>query len=231
MTRIVLVDDHPMLLEGLAAVLTADSRIEVVGTGGTAADAGELVELLSPDVVILDIGMPGDVLGTIHRIATNSPDSKVMVFTASADPSLAVRALDAGAKAFVLKGSPSEDLIAALDVVQGGKVYISQGFAQRLPSARPEGQESRPRRSMRLSSRELQVLDQLLKGGTNREIGEALNLREKTIKHYMTNLMNKLGAKTRLEVVVAAQALVNEGAMHLTPGTHSVRPQSSEDIG
>jgi DNA-binding NarL/FixJ family response regulator len=206
-TRLVLVDDHPTLLAGLAAILAADSRYEIVGTGGSAADALTLARDRSPDVMILDLSMPGEVFVTIDELTREIPTLKLVVFTAFANVELALKALDAGAHAFVLKGRPADDLFGAIEAVRRGELFVSPEFSQQLVA----GFRNRTRREataiVKLSAREQQLVDCLLEGQTNKEIARTLTLTEKTVKHYMTNLMTKLQVKNRLEVVLAAKSL------------------------
>ena len=205
--RLVLVDDHPTLLAGLAAIFAAESRYEIVGTGASASEALELARGTLPDVMILDLSMPGEVFAAIDQISREHPMLKLVVFTAFANVDLALKALDAGAHAFVLKGRPADDLFDAITAVRRGELFISPEFSQRLVA----GFRNRTRRettaTIKLSAREQQLVDCLLEGQTNKEIARTLALTEKTVKHYMTNLMTKLQVKNRLEVVLAARNL------------------------
>ncbi|MBN9315713.1 MAG: response regulator transcription factor [Devosia sp.] len=204
--RVALVDDHPTLLMGVSALFASDPRFTIVGTGLSATAAIDLVEAHEPDVVTLDLSMPGDVFTAIRSIVDTSPGTRVLIFTAYADVDLALRALDAGAHGFVLKGRPAEELFDAIDTVSKGALYISPDFSPKLLS----GLRNRSRRekaTVKLSPREQQLLDCLLEGMSNKEIARKLELTEKTVKHYMTNLMNKLKVKSRLEVVLAAPRL------------------------
>lgn len=206
-TRLVLVDDHPTLLAGLAAIFAADHQYEIVGTGASAAEALDLARAKAPDVMIVDLSMPGEVFAAIDEISRKNPMLKLVVFTAFANVDLALRALDAGAHAFVLKGRPADDLFDAIVAVRRGELYVSPEFSQRLVA----GFRNRTRRettpTQKLSAREQQLVDCLLEGQTNKEIARTLALTEKTVKHYMTNLMTKLQVKNRLEVVLAAKRL------------------------
>lgn len=205
--RLAFVDDHPTLLKGLAAIFAADPRYTIVATGGTAEEALAIVRERSPEIVILDLSMPGDVFTTIEAITAEAPDCKVVVFTAFANVELGLKSLDAGVHAFVLKGSPSEDLFDAIEAVQRGELYVSPEFSQRLMAGFRKRGRQEPSAPVKLSAREQQLVDCLLQGKTNKEIARTLQLTEKTVKHYMTNLMSKLQVKNRLEVVLAAQTL------------------------
>jgi DNA-binding NarL/FixJ family response regulator len=202
--RIVLVDDHPALIRGLATLFEGPDH-EVVGRGDSARGLIELVRTHRPDMVITDLSMPGDIFGAIAEVTGSG--IPVAVFTAYADVGLALRALDAGALGFVLKGRPADDLYEALSALEAGRMYVSPDIAPDILAAlkdRRSKEGGQPGRQFSL--RERQIIDGLLRAKTNKEIARELNLSEKTIKHYMTNLMAKLGAKNRLDVVLAVQA-------------------------
>jgi RNA polymerase sigma factor (sigma-70 family) len=210
-TRIAFVDDHPTLLRGMASLFGADGLYDIVGTGNSAEDAVTLAVEKSPDVLVVDLSMPGDVFAAFAQIVERAPRTRLLVFTAYADVDKALRAIDAGAHAYVLKGRPSEDIYEAIAAIKSGQIYVSPGFSQQVMA----GFRNRTRRekelaSAKLSAREQQIVQCLFEAKTNKEIARTLGLSEKTIKHYMTNLMNKLKVKSRLEVVLAAQGLARD---------------------
>lgn len=200
-----IVDDHPTILRGLVALFREDPRFEIVSMG---SDAGEIRKIAlegRSDVIVVDLSMPGDVFETIEDIAHRRHELKLVVFTAYADVDLAIRAFEAGAHAFVLKGSASEELYEAIETVRRGDLYVSSNFsAQVLAGFRRKASEPR-KGGLKLSRREEQVVRYLQQGKTNKEIAAALNLTEKTVKHYMTNLMAKMQVKSRLEVVLESR--------------------------
>lgn len=156
----------------------------------------------------LDLSMPGDVFSAIQSIVECSPSTKMVIFTAYADVDMALRALDAGAHAFVLKGRPSEDLFAAIETVRSGGLFVSPDFSPMLIGGfRNRARRGRERPAEKLSAREQRLLQGLFEAKANKEIARGLGLTEKTVKHYMTNLMTKLKVKSRLEVVLAAKRL------------------------
>jgi two-component system, NarL family, nitrate/nitrite response regulator NarL len=209
-TRIAFVDDHPTLLHGIAALFSGDARYEIVGTESSAQGAMALAAETRPDIMTLDLSMPGDVFAAIRSIAEQSPTTKLIIFTAYADVDLALQALDAGAHAFVLKGRPSDDLFAAIEAVRKGGLFVSPDFAPKLVAGfRNQAQRGRHDRTANLSPREQQLVQCLFEAKSNKEIARTLNLTEKTVKHYMTNLMNKLQVRSRLEVVLAARDFRN----------------------
>lgn len=211
--RLSFIDDHPALLRGLASLFGVDPRYTLAGNGSCAADMVTIANAGRCDVIIMDLGMPGDVFGALRNVVTSAPAVRVLVYTAHESVDLAIRALDVGAHAFVLKGSPIEDLHEAIAVARRGEIYVSPAFAFRVFAGL---HNARGTSNARLSGRERQLVRCLLEGKSNKEIATALRLSEKTVKHYMTNLMGKLHVHSRLEVVVAAQrwsdgaALVND---------------------
>ncbi len=205
-TRIAFVDDHPTLLAGMAAIFSDNPDYEIVGTGICADDALAIADAHAPDVMVLDLSMPGEVFPALARITGRSPPIYGVIFTAFADVDLALQALDAGAHGFVLKGRPTSELLTAIETVTKGELFISPNFSPKLMGGfRNRSLRQKELRSARLSARELQIVECLLQAKSNKEIARILDLSEKTIKHYMTNLMTKLKVKSRLEVVLAAQ--------------------------
>lgn len=206
-TRLALVDDHPTLLSGLAAIFASDPAYEVVATGGCAADAVAIVREHRPDLIILDLSMPGDIFAAIDEMARLAPQLKLVIFTAFANVELALKALDAGAHAFVLKGRPTEDLFDAIAAVGRGELYASPEFSRRLFS----GLKNRSRQSVpaetSLTARERQLVDGLMQALSEAEIAQRLGLTEKLIGHYMTGLKSKLHAHNRLEIIAAVDRL------------------------
>ncbi|MEP3329236.1 response regulator transcription factor [Sedimentitalea sp.] len=199
---VAVVDDHPMLLEGLKAIFQDNEAYRVLSTGNCADDAIRIATSTEPDVLILDLNLPGDAFEAIARIVSSASVTRIVAFTASANIQHAVLALNKGASGYVLKGSTDKELFGALDTVLAGDSYITPGFAGKVISALSTGQEK-----TRLSAREDQVVKLLLGGRTNREIGQELRLSEKTVKQYMSQLMQKLEVRNRVEVVLAAQQL------------------------
>lgn len=205
---IAFVDDHPVLLDGLAHIFSELARFEVLAVGRCASDVVELAAAKHPDVVLLDLNMPGDAFAAILRTRELSPETKIVVFTASAGIDHAVRALEAGATGYVLKGSTDDELMQAIDTVLAGETFITPSFASKVIAAlRAASVRRTAAQKVKLSVREEQIVRLLLLGRTNKEIAQRLQISEKTVKHYMTLLMQKLQARNRVEVVLAAQEL------------------------
>lgn len=205
---IAIVDDHPLMAEGIASLLGRRGGFRLVATGKIADDVFDIAERHRPDVLIVDLNMPGDIFLATTRALAAMPSMKIVVFTASTSTEHAVKALDAGASAYVLKGSASEELFDAIAAARRGEVHITPVFAAKVIGAlQTKALEKRAADKIRLSAREDQIVRLLLCGKQNREIARTLSLSEKTVKSYMTNLMQKLNVRNRLEVVIAAQKI------------------------
>lgn len=208
---IAFVDDHPVLLEGLTALFAKMDSYHVVGTGRCSADALTIARDTSPELIIIDLNMPGDAFDSIAKVIAVSPHTKILAFTASSGIDYAVRALEAGASGYVLKGSTIEELNTAIVSTLAGETYITPSFATKvIASLRNASLRKIAARAIKLSIREDQIVKLLLRGRTNKEIAIQLGIGEKTVKHYMTVLMQKLNVRNRLEVIIAAQKLGDE---------------------
>lgn len=212
-TTLAFVDDHPILLDGLVRIFSESTAFNIVGKGHTALDAVQIASTTNVDVIIIDLNMPGDVFDAIRTISAQRPETRIIAFTASMGIDHAVQALEAGASGYVLKGSTADELVRAIDTVVQGETFITQSFATRVITAlRNASLRKLAAQAIKLSVREEQIVRLLLRGKTNKEIANQLQISEKTVKHYMTILMQKLNARNRIEVVLAAQRLDSGGA-------------------
>ncbi len=209
--RIAFVDDHPAMLQGLIGLFSANPVYDIVATGASACDAWKITEAYKPDILFMDLSMPGNVYSVIEDIAQHLEGTKVVVCTAFSSVDSAMRALDAGASGFVLKTSGSAEFFTAANSVLRGDLFITGEYAsQVLRGLRNRKQQEPVDSSNRLSVREKQIVDLLHDAHSNREIASTLSISEKTVKRYMTTLMQKLNARNRVEVAVrhsAAKAL------------------------
>ena len=206
--RIVIVDDHPLFREGVAGVLVSEPDIDVVGQGSSAAEAVQLATDLLPDIILLDIAMPGGGVQAARQIAAACPFTKIVMLTASEDEEDVTTALKAGARAYILKGVPARELVRIIRSVWAGEVYVTPALAVSLLSemTKPVIAEPPRRTSVAdLTERERQILERVAEGLSNKEIGAQLYLSEKTIKHYMTNILQKLQVHNRVEAALLAQ--------------------------
>jgi two-component system, NarL family, nitrate/nitrite response regulator NarL len=199
--RIVVADDHPMFRAGVVATLAASGDIAVVGEAEDAATAIALARQHLPDAVLLDITMPGGGLRAARDIAAACPATRVVMLTASADEDDLLAAMKAGASGYVLKGAGASELLGVIRSVCAGEVYVAPTLAWSLLR-----EMSSPRSSPldELTAREREVLELVAEGLSNQEIGDRMSLAEKTIKHYMTNILGKLQVRSRVEAALLA---------------------------
>lgn len=207
MIRIVIADDHPLYREGVARTLQDDPEIEVVGQGQDAISAAELTESLMPDVVLLDLSMPGGGgIAALRRIMEMEVPPKVAMLTASEEDDDVMQALKAGALGYILKGVGSRDLVTVVKDIARGQSYVSPTLAARILNAMRAGAAPRPANPIDdLSKREEDILRLVADGKSNKEVGRVLDLQEKTVKHYMTSILQKLHVRNRTEAAVLAR--------------------------
>ena len=189
--RIVIADDHPLFREGVSHSLAAEPDLAVVGQAESGEETLRLAMDLVPDVVLLDIGMPGwGGLVTVEKLSQACPATKVVMLTAYDDEDRLLAAFKGGARGYVVKGVPARDLANIVRLVAAGDVYVSRSLAASLLSE--------------LSERERNILSLVAEGLTNREIGERVHLAEKTVKNHMTNILGKLRVRSRVEAALLA---------------------------
>lgn len=211
-TSIAFVDDHPILLDGLISIFSSDESYQVVASGACAADAISISNSLKPSILVIDLNMPDDTFSAMAMISRDTPETKMVAFTAAAGVGDAVKALERGARGYVLKGCSADELRIAIRTVLRGETFITQSLAVkvitslRAPAPKPAGV------TIRLSVREDQIIKLLCQGKTNKAIASELDICEKTVKHYMTILMQKFHVSNRVEVLIAAQKLAVSNA-------------------
>jgi len=201
--RILLADDHPLFREGVAHSLGAEPDFEVIAQTGSGEEAIELVQRLHPDIVLLDVTMTGmGGIAAAGMIATSAPVVRIMMLTVSENRENLMAALKAGAHGYVLKGVSANELRAITRRVAGGEAYVTPALAADMLT---EFSQPHPIDSFsELTARETQILQLLSQGLTNREIGEHMFLAEKTVKHYMTSILQKLHVRSRTEAALIA---------------------------
>jgi len=201
---LVVADDHPLFREGVVHCLASQPDLDVVGEASSGEEALGLVRDLVPDVVLLDISMPGwGGIVTAEKITIACPATKVMMLTVMEDESKLLAAFKAGARAYALKGISAHELARVVRSVVDGEVYVTPSLAAGILLALSHG--AAPQDPLEeLSERESEILKRVVEGLTNREIGERLHLSEKTIKHYITNILEKLHVRSRMEAAMLA---------------------------
>lgn len=204
-TRILIADDHPVLRSGLRVLLGADPDLEVVGEAGTGEETLRLAEELRPDVVLLDIGMPGESgIETVRRLKAKLPALKVLFLTMHEEEGMLLEALGAGGDGYLIKRADDAEIIQAIRVVRRGDVYVHPAMTRAL-LGQTEATE-RPQEPVEpLTQREIDVLRLLARGNTNRQIAELLGLSTRTVESHRANLMGKLGLSSRVELVTYAE--------------------------
>ena len=202
--RVLVADDHYIVWMGLIALVNTEPDMEVVGEAADGAQALELFGKCNPDLALLDLRMPvKDGIQTASEIRNKFPNAQVLMLTAFDGDKEIYRALQAGARGYVLKSSSGEKLIPALRAVAAGQQWLPKEVAIRL-AARKEFEEITPR--------EVQVLQQLAKGFANKEIADVLKISEYTTKDHLKNILAKLRVADRTEAVTAA---IHRGIIHL----------------
>ena len=202
--RVLIVDDHPLYREGVALSLDGQPDITVVAQTGSSREAFALAKQLAPDILLLDIMLPEeDGLALVQRITAACPSVRTVMLTASEDEANLMRALKTGATGYVLKGVAAKELVNIVRVSAAGGMYISPGLSNPMffDPARNQDHDL----VEELTERERSVLCLVGKGLTNRAIGEHLHLAEKTVKHYMTSVLQKLQVHTRVEAALWVQ--------------------------
>jgi len=203
MIRVVIVDDHPIVRAGLVGLVDAADDLEVVGTGATGLEAVSLAQALAPDVVLMDLRMPGlDGDEATARILAAVPESKVVILTTYETDDAILAAIGAGASGYLLKAAPEAELLAGIRAVAAGEVALAPSVSRVLVR---QAAKSEP--EVVLTPRELDVLRLVAQGLSNREIGERLHLGEATVKSHLLTAFPKLGVRDRTRAVTRAMEL------------------------
>jgi DNA-binding NarL/FixJ family response regulator len=199
MIRLLIVDDHPVVRDGLRGMFTGDEEFTVVGEAANGAEAAVLAESLQPDVVLMDLRMPGtDGVSAIQRMSERGVAAKVLVLTTYDTDSDVLPAIEAGATGYLLKDTQQEELFRAVRAAARGEAVLSPSVATRLL-----GQVRAPAKEP-LSQREIEVLGMIARGATNREAAAKLFISEATVKSHLLHIYAKLGVKDRAAAVAAA---------------------------
>lgn len=204
--RVLLVDDHEVVRVGVRALIERQPGMEVVGEASTVREAVTQAELLAPDVVVLDIRLPGgNGLKACQQIKGQRPETRVIMLTSYPDDEVLFDAISSGADGYVLKQIGSDDLIRALERVGRGEGLLDPALTEQVfAKMRDLRRQERAHAFAELSAQELQILGRVAEGDTNREIGNVLHLSEKTVRNYVSVILSKLDLNSRAQAAAYA---------------------------
>lgn len=202
--RLAVVDDHPLFREGVARSLVEHGGFEIVAEGASAEDALRIVGELAPEILLLDISLPGGGLNAARDILVRRPGQKIVILTVSEARDDVTTALNHGVRGYVLKGVGSRALAEILRTVAAGDIYVAPVVSARLLTELTALQSSEPKADPlgQLTEREAQILRLVSGGLSNKEVARRLDLQEKTVKHHMTRVLAKLNVRNRTEAAM-----------------------------
>ena len=209
--NIVIADDHPIFRDGLRRLLEAESNLKVIGEAQDGAEAVRLAHQLKPDILLLDLAMPRHPgLEALRELSTNTTSHpvRVILLTAAAEKAQIVEALQLGARGVVLKDSATQLLLKAIHTVMSGEYWVGRESVSNLVQylrtlVQSSGEEARQRK-FGLTPRELEIVSAVVAGYSNKEIAEYFKISEDTVKHHLSNIFDKVGVSTRLELALFA---------------------------
>ena len=207
MIRVIVADDHHLVLEGIRALLEKADDIDVVGQAVDGQEAVELVQRLTPDVLVMDIAMPRlNGIQAVEQLRALGTPTRIVILSMYSDEILVRQALRHGAKGFLLKGSVSEELLLAIRAASRGAVYLSPAISETVMSDASTAQPSdkTPGPGDQLTPREREMLQMIGEGYTNNKMAEAMGISVKTVERHRTNLMAKLNAHNLVELIRVA---------------------------
>jgi two-component system, NarL family, nitrate/nitrite response regulator NarL len=207
--RVAVIDHHPLFRTGIVQALRRLGKFTVVGEGKQSSEISRLLIEKKPEVILLDIGGPGDAVSDLATITRDYPGVKVVILTALDDEEHVFQAIDAGARGYLLKGVSSAELARTIEAVHGGGHYLGPELAWRLlveHKTQPSNPTPESAQKPDLTARELQLLSHTAEGLTNLEIAGKLGISFRTVKYYKTQLFRKLRARNRIEAMMIAKS-------------------------
>ena len=211
---VAVIDEHPLFRRGIVHTLDESGKFDVVGEGATASDAVCLATILRPDVMLLDMNVPGGGLEAVDAIVAMHSRTSIIMFTVVDDESCIANAFRRGVRGYLLKGSSGQELVDTISSVVRDEHVVSAERVAKQPGRISEGvQKSEVKPTIELTNREGQVLALLQWGLTNKEIAFKLKLTEKTVKYYLTSILKKLQVRNRVEAAMYAQRPADSGRM------------------
>ena len=205
--RVAVIDDHPLFRAGTIQALKTTDGIEVVGEGATAVEALKIARDLSPDVMVLDLRLPGGGVEAITNINRDYPDVRIVVLTVSENEQDVTSVLQAGARGYILKGSSGLDVVRTVQAIAQGNSYVAPSLAAQLLIKGTQVKAVVKENHRDLTCREEEIFGLVSRGMSNKEIARSLNCTERTIKHHMTHIMQKLHVRNRVEAVLKSARL------------------------
>jgi two-component system, NarL family, nitrate/nitrite response regulator NarL len=204
--RVAVIDDHPIFLVGLEKVLRRMKQLSLVASGGSAADAQRIADKDRPDLILLDLTMPGGGIEAARTITAAFPSIKIIVLSASNDDEHVAAALESGARGYLVKGASAAELLQAIQSVHAGEPYITPLIAARYMMQkvrRLNNGGGAPAQDPKLNHREQEILELVMEGMTNQQIAGHLKLSPTTIKNYMSHIFEKLQVHSRTQAMAA----------------------------
>jgi DNA-binding NarL/FixJ family response regulator len=207
MIEVVIADDHAVVRAGLRALISAEPSLKLAGEAAGGLEAIELVTNLKPDILILDMSMPDqDGIAVTRQIKQTGSTTRILILTVHEDEALLREAIKAGASGYILKRAAETELISAINVLMRGDLYIDPSMMRVLLDTSSQTGSTEKIQVEQLTSRETEILKLIVQGFTNRQVAEELNLSVRTVEGHRANLSEKLGLKSRVELVRYAKA-------------------------
>ena len=207
MIRVLLVDDQNLIRRALTLLLAGEDSLEVVGEAEHGADAIEQVEELNPDVVLMDILMPGmDGVQATKVIRQRFQETQVLVLSIDDDYEYVAQALKYGAAGYILKNTPPEELALAIQAVHKGYTHLGPGLGKKIMAQIPDPALKSGATWQKLTPREQEIVKLIARGANNREIAKTLYITEKTVKNHITNILSRLNLRDRTQVAILANS-------------------------